>query len=214
MYYRFVSYQLKLIIFFYFWVQDMDRKQIFTIPNALSFYRILAFPIILWFVVAGKERLFAIFLIINLVTDFLDGIIARVFKQETELGAKLDSFGDNLTYVLAFTGLLVFKWEDFQPHLVSFVVFMAFLVGSVVMSLVKFKTTPSFHLYSTKIGGYIQAAFFICLFTLGFITVFYYFMISWAILAAIEHMIIQLIIPHMRSNVKGLYWILKEKRKL
>ena len=192
----------------------MDRKQIFTIPNALSFYRILAFPVILWFVVADKERLFAVFLIINLVTDFLDGVIARVFKQETELGARLDSFGDNLTYVLAFTGLLVFKWQDFQPHMVSFLIFMAFLVGSVVMSLVKFKTTPSFHLYSTKISGYIQAAFFMCLFTLGFIPAFYYFMISWAIMAAIEHMIIQLIIPGMRSNVKGLYWILKEKRIL
>lgn len=50
-----------------------------------------------------------------------------------------------------------------------------------------------------------------CLFTLGFIPAFYYFMISWAIMAAIEHMIIQLIIPGMRFNVKGLYWILKEK---
>ena len=113
----------------------MDRKQIFTIPNALSFYRILAFPVILWFVVADKERLFAVFLIINLVTDFLDGVIARVFKQETELGAKLDSFGDNLTYVLAFTGLLVFKGEDFNPHWSSLVFFLAFFLGWVFCSL-------------------------------------------------------------------------------
>ncbi len=70
----------------------MDRKKIITIPNLLSFYRLLAFPLILWFIISGKERLFAIFLIINLVTDFLDGLIARLFKQETDLGAKLDSF--------------------------------------------------------------------------------------------------------------------------
>ncbi|HRW95006.1 MAG TPA: CDP-alcohol phosphatidyltransferase family protein [Bacteroidales bacterium] len=190
----------------------MDRKKIITIPNLLSFYRLLAFPLILWFIISGKERLFAIFLIINLVTDFLDGLIARLFKQETDLGAKLDSFADDLTYILAFTGLLVFKGEDFMPHLASFIIFMAFLIGSVVMSLIKFKATPSFHLYSTKISGYIQAGFFICLFTIGFIPLFYYIMIVWGILAATEHMIIQIIIPEMRSNVKGLYWVLKEKK--
>ena len=190
----------------------MEKKKIVTVPNALSFYRLLAFPLILWFIISGKEQLFAIFLIINLVTDFLDGLIARIFKQETAMGAKLDSFADDLTYILAFTGLLVFKGEDFLPHIVSFVVFMAFLVGSVIMSLIKFKTTPSFHLYSTKISGYIQAGFFICLFTIGFIHVLYYIMIVWGIMAATEHMIIQLIIPRMRSNVKGLYWVLKEKK--
>ena len=190
----------------------MDRKKIITIPNLLSFYRIVAFPLILWFIVSGKERLFAIFLIINLVTDFLDGLIARLFKQETDIGAKLDSFADDLTYILAFTGLLVFKGENFMPHLASFIIFMAFLIGSVVMSLIKFKRTPSFHLYSTKISGYIQAGFFICLFTIGFVSLFYYIMIVWGILAATEHMIIQIIIPEMRSNVKGLYWVLKEKK--
>jgi cardiolipin synthase (CMP-forming) len=190
----------------------MDKKKIVTVPNLLSFYRLLAFPLILWFIISGKERLFTVFLIINLVTDFLDGLIARIFKQETDLGAKLDSFADDLTYILAFTGLLVFKGNDFMPHLISFIVFMAFLTGSVVMSLIKFKTTPSFHLYSTKISGYIQAGFFICLFTIGFVPVFYYIMIVWGILAATEHMIIQLVIPRMRSNVKGLYWVLKEKK--
>lgn len=190
----------------------MDRKKIITIPNLLSFYRIVAFPLILWFIISGKERLFAIFLIINLVTDFLDGLIARLFKQETDIGAKLDSFADDLTYILAFTGLLVFKGEDFMPHLASFIIFMAFLIGSVVVSLIKFKRTPSFHLYSTKISGYIQAGFFICLFTIGFVSLFYYIMIVWGILAATEHMIIQIIIPEMRSNVKGLYWVLKEKK--
>ena len=191
----------------------MDKKQIFTLPNVLSFYRVLIFPVIFWFILAGKESLFAIFLVINLVTDFLDGLLARALKQQTALGARLDSFADDLTYILAFIGLFVFKAEDIMPHLVSFLIFMAFLVSSVLLSLIKFKTTPSFHLYSTKTSGYIQAAFFICLFTVGFIPAFYYFMISWGILAAIEHMIIQLLIPHMRSNVKGLYWILKEKRK-
>ena len=38
-------------------------------------------------------------------------------------------------------------------------------------------------------------------------------MISWGILAAIEHMIIQMLLPNMKSNVKGLWWVLKERKK-
>jgi CDP-diacylglycerol--glycerol-3-phosphate 3-phosphatidyltransferase len=162
-------------------------------------------------VLTGKETLFVVFFVINLLTDVADGFIARRLKMETETGARLDSMADNLTYILAFTGIFVFKWEDFRPHLASFLVFIAFLVSTVLLSLVKFKRFPSFHLYSTKIGGYIEGIFFITLFTVGFITPFYYFMIFWGILAAIEHIAIQLVIPRMRSNVKGLYWVLREK---
>lgn len=186
-------------------------KIVFNIPNLLSFYRILAFPFLLWFVIAGKETLFAIFLVINLLTDVADGYIARRFNMTTEFGARLDSIADILTYLLAFAGIYAFKLNDFMPHIISFLIFVALNVVSILLSLIKFGRFPSFHLYSTKSGGYIQGAFFIFLFTIGFITPFYYFMIAWGILAALEHISIQLIIPQMRSNVKGLYWVLKEK---
>ena len=57
-----------------------------------------------------------------------------------------------------------------------------------------------------------QGAFFICLFTVGFITPFYYLVICWGIVGAVEHIAIQLVLPEMRSNVKGLYWVLKERK--
>ena len=153
-----------------------------------------------------------IFIIINFLTDIVDGIIARRFNMQTEIGAKLDSFADNLTYLLAFIGLFIFKMEDIRPHLVSFIIFIGFLVLTIVFSLIKFRKFPSFHMYTTKIGGYIEGAFFICLFTLGFYAPFYYLVIVWGIMGAIEHIAIQMALPEMRSNVKGLYWVLKEKK--
>jgi cardiolipin synthase len=191
----------------------MKKNELLTIPNLITSYRLLVFPLILYFIVAGHEMLFAIFLVINLVTDLIDGIIARRFHMETEFGAKLDSFADNLTYLLAFAGLLVFKMEDLQPHIISFIVFIAMLVLTVVVSLIKFRKFPSFHLYTTKISGYIQAAFFICTFFISFYAPLYYLMISWAILGAVEHIAIQAVIPEMKSNVKGFYWVLKERKE-
>lgn len=190
----------------------MNKKELLTIPNLITLYRLLVFPLILYFAIAGKESLFAIFLVINLLTDAIDGFIARRFKMETELGARMDSFADNLTYVLFFIGIYIFKREDFLPHKVSLFIWIGFLLLTIILSLYKFGKFPSFHLYTTKIGGYIQGLFFISLFTVGFNAPFYYFAICWGIMGAIEHIAIQLLIPEMRSNVKGIYWILKEKK--
>lgn len=190
----------------------LHRKELFTIPNLLSFYRMFAFPLILYFIFSGKEQLFAIFLIINLVTDVLDGMIARWLRQETDFGARIDSIADFLTYALAFLGIYFFKLDEFLPHATSFLTFVGLTIAVMLLSLIKFGRLPSLHLYSWKIGGYIQGFFFIWIFAIGFNTPLYYFMITWAILSAIEHIVIQLIIPEMRSNAKGLYWILKQKQ--
>ncbi len=188
------------------------NKKYLSVPNLLSFYRIIAFPFVFAFALAGFENMFVVFLIINLVTDILDGFIARVFDQQTEFGARLDSIADLGTYILAISGVFLFKMDDFAPHLNSFGVFLFLFVFTFILSLIKFKRFPSLHLYSWKIGGYIQGVFFFVLFVFGFHIYFYSFMVTWGILSFVEHIVIQLLIPEMRSNQKGLYWILKDKR--
>ena len=189
----------------------MQRNNIYTIPNLLSLYRLLMFPFILYLGISRQEQLFAILLTINLITDVLDGLTARCFNMQTELGARLDSIADLGTYIAAIAGIFFFKASDFQPHLGSFFIFIFLLCFAHILSLIKFKRLPSLHLYSWKIGGYIQGAFFITLFLFGFYSVFYYIMIAWGILAFCEHIVIQLIIKKMQSNAKGLYWVLKNK---
>lgn len=189
----------------------MKKSELLTIPNIITIYRLAIDPVILWFIIADKEILFSVFLIINLLSDALDGFLARKLKQETEIGAKLDGFADNFTYVLAFIGIFVFKMDDIRPHLISFTVMITMLVSTVIVSLIKFRKFPSYHLYTTKAGGYIEGGFFICLFTIGFITPYYYIVVAWAIMGAIECIIINLMIPEMRSDIKGLYWVIKER---
>jgi CDP-diacylglycerol--glycerol-3-phosphate 3-phosphatidyltransferase len=131
--------------------------------------------------------------------------------MQTEFGARLDSIADFGTYIAAIAGVFFFKASDFYPHLGSFLVFIFLLCFAHILSLIKFGRLPSLHLYSWKIGGYIQGAFFIVLYLFDFYPAFYYFMITWSILAFCEHIIIQLIIKEMQSNAKGLYWVLKNK---
>ena len=41
----------------------------------------------------------------------------------------------------------------------------------------------------------------------------FYVMVNISLLAFIENLTIQMIIPEMRSDIKGLYWVLKERKK-
>ncbi len=191
----------------------MHLKNKITLPNILSFYRLLAFPVIFFMALTGREHIFAILIIINLITDILDGLFARILNQRTKFGAKLDSTADMGTYLLVFIGIWVFKRADFAPHVFSFSLFIGLLIVVLGLSLIKFGKFPSLHLYSWKIGGYIQGTFFFVLFAFGFYTPFYYVMILWGILSFLEHIAIQLIIPEMRTDAKGLFWVLRENRK-
>lgn len=93
----------------------MIKRKLLTIPNILSFYRIFSFPLFLYFAIGHEERVFVVLLIINLITDILDGFIARKFNMQTEFGARLDSIADVGTYILAVIGIFIFKAEDFAP---------------------------------------------------------------------------------------------------
>jgi len=98
----------------------LKKNNIYNLPNSLSLYRLLMSPYILYLGFNGQESLFAILLTINLVTDVLDGLIARCFNLQTEFGARLDSIADFGTYISAIAGVFFFKASDFQPHLGSF----------------------------------------------------------------------------------------------
>ena len=96
---------------------------------------------------------------IGLITDILDGLIARLFNMKTEFGARLDSLADVGLYINALIGGIVFKWEAVAPHAWMVVTFVLFYVAMELMSYLKFRSHASLHLYSSKVGGYIQGVF-------------------------------------------------------
>jgi len=186
-------------------------KQNINIPNILSFYRLITFPAVLYFAFAQNKKIFAILLVINLITDSLDGIIARRFNLQTQLGAVLDSYADIGMYISAIIGVIIFKSEDLAPHFISVIIFIVTFILPKIISYYKFKKFPSLHLYSSKVGGYMQGFFFFILFVLGFNTIFYYFTVIFGILTFIEQSVVVIVSKEYKSNVKGLYWILKEQ---
>ena len=76
-----------------------DRK-IWTIPNVMSFFRMLLVPFIIWSYLGLESTTLTVVLVaISALTDVLDGRIARRFNMVSDLGKVLDPFADKLTQV-------------------------------------------------------------------------------------------------------------------
>lgn len=190
----------------------MKQKFPWTLPNIISLCRLAAFPVILYFIIAGNQKVFAILFVIGLFTDILDGWIARTFHMETEIGARLDSVADLGLYILALIGVFIFKWQEFKPYQVFLLVYLVLFVSMHVVPLVKFGRSSSLHLYSSKTVAYIQGGFFIVLFTLGFSDWYFFVMIFSAYIAFSECIIINILSKKSLVNAKGLYWVLANRK--
>jgi len=91
-------------------------ENILNVPNLISLYRLLVFPVILFMALTNRENWFVVLLCISLVSDVLDGSIARYFKLQTNFGAALDNLADICTYAMAILGLYIFKWTEIESH--------------------------------------------------------------------------------------------------
>jgi cardiolipin synthase len=79
-----------------------------TIPNAISFARLLGAPAILYFGLVSHNDLACFLLfVLGSVSDWLDGYLARKLNQFSDLGAKLDPIADRLYIVVAISVLLI-----------------------------------------------------------------------------------------------------------
>jgi len=81
--------------------------RIFTVPNVLSFIRLLLVPVFLVLIIAGQDGLALLVLVVSSVSDYLDGVIARRFRQISRLGQLLDPAADRAFIFAALIGLAI-----------------------------------------------------------------------------------------------------------
>lgn len=77
------------------------KKEILTIPNLLSFFRMILIPVYMIIYLKASETadyvIAGVILAFSCLTDMVDGKIARKFNMITTLGKFLDPLADKLT---------------------------------------------------------------------------------------------------------------------
>jgi cardiolipin synthase len=103
-----------------------------TFANLLTVLRMVLIP---FFIIAVTDNRFGLALVIFGVagaTDFLDGIIARLWKQKTTLGAILDPMADKLLLTAAFVVLCL---PDHPKALPDFVLLNRLPISLSILSI-------------------------------------------------------------------------------
>ena len=79
-------------------MESKYKDKIFTLPNLLSFFRLLLIPLIIWLYRFKKDYFSTlIVLLISGATDIVDGIIARHCNMISDFGKAFDPIADKLT---------------------------------------------------------------------------------------------------------------------
>jgi cardiolipin synthase len=79
-----------------------------TIPNLLSFARLLGVPVFLWLLLGPHADGWALLILaLSGISDWADGVLARKLNQASALGALLDPFVDRLYILASLFGLVL-----------------------------------------------------------------------------------------------------------
>lgn len=115
-----------------------SRKDLFTIPNLMGYFRIILIPIFMA-VYIGADSMAdyiaaAVILGISGLTDCFDGKVARHFNMITEWGKVLDPVADKLTQAAVFISLS-FRYPTMRYLVILFVVKEMFMgvMGAVML---------------------------------------------------------------------------------
>lgn len=121
------------------------KKELFTIPNLLSLFRLVLLPIYARIYLNATEEyeymIAGSIMAVSCLTDLVDGKIARKFNQITNLGKVLDPFADKITQ-FTLTLCLSLKYPVLHPVLALFVVKEAFQLIVGIIFLTKGRMLP------------------------------------------------------------------------
>ena len=133
---------------------EMDTDEVLTIPNGISFARLLLVPVFAVLIATERDGWALVVLMISGASDYLDGYLARRWRQTSRLGRVLDPAADRLYIAVTLVGL---AWRDIVPWwLVALIALRDVVLGLTVPVL-------SRHGYGTLEVHYLGKAATFCL---------------------------------------------------
>ena len=121
------------------------------VPNLLSALRIALMPAVLLTAVGGSRRWFVWLLIAALLTDALDGFLARRLHAESDLGRKLDSWADYLVMITGIAGIAILWPAIMQRELAWVTTGLVAFFAVVIFGFVRLGRAPCYHTWASKI---------------------------------------------------------------
>ena len=192
--------------------QSILTTSVRSIPLALTIFRICSAPVLLWLAALGRERFFLWLGIAALLSDVLDGALARRLGASSETGRLLDSWADLLIALVSFAGATLLWPDTMREEAVYFALVLAALVIPNAWGLVRFRRLLGYHTLSAKSSGVFLAIGTVLLFT-GLTPVIFRLASFVELAVAAEYIAISLVLPEWTGEMKSVWHALRQRRE-
>ena len=184
------------------------RVHMRLIPNQLTKIRFVAVPAMWVCAVLDRPRLIGIGLFVGLVTDMLDGPVARRLGQTTDFGSKFDSLSDQMMQISAIAWVFMMRPEIFSENLLLAVLALSIYLASLLLGLIKFGRLANLHLYLSKASGLLLYLFLIhTFFSPGYDRLIFHLAAAGFILSSAETLALQVIQTEVSENTGSLLFL-------
>ena len=169
-------------------------------------------PAVLLSAIAGSRPWFIGLVCASLVTDALDGFLARRLNAFTDFGRKLDSAADYLTMTTGLAGIALLWPEEVKRELPWIVTGLAAFFAMIVYGYVRLGRAPCYHTWLAKAGTAGCALSLIPLLS-GGTAVPFHVMIVVQVCSALEEMVIALLIPSHTGEIATVWHAWRLRRE-
>lgn len=188
-----------------------DKESFSSLPNLITFIRMLIFALLIHFITHKYRELFVGFFGIAVVLNWIDDAILSTRQYGSEVGRRLDSLADLLTFIAGCMAILHFEYHYIQSFSVPMMILLFTYIFKTLFAVGKFGYIPTLRTYLSRIAGYSYSVFFFGILWAGPDPNLPYICFFLGMLGLIEEILILIFLHTLRSNVKGLLWVLNQK---
>jgi len=187
-------------------ISDAKARPLTIIPLSLTLLRALLAPVVALLAVYDPlPWAFGTCLILALLSDYFDGVIARRLKVASPGVRRLDSIVDTAFYLCAVFAVWRLQPQLLGQHRIPIFVLIGLEVVRYIFDFAKFKREASYHMWSSKLWGLLLFLAFFSVLVAGRGRLLFPLAIYMGIVADLEGLAISLVLKKWQNDVPSLY---------
>jgi phosphatidylglycerophosphate synthase len=187
----------------------MNRK---IWPNLITATRIALSPAVLMVAVAGSKPWFVGLISATLLTDALDGYLARRLNARSDLGRKLDSAADYLTLIIGLAGIALLWPEIMRREMPWIVAALVAFFAVIVVGFVRLGRAPCYHTWISKIGA-VGCAFSLIPLLSGGTALPFHALTILQVIGGLEELLIVVLVPRHTGEMPTVWHAWRLRRE-
>lgn len=188
------------------------RPALRHLPNLITTARLLGVPLLAGLAWLHLAAAFAGVLVVALLSDMLDGWLARRFELQSEAGAGLDALTQFALFFVTVFGLLEFQPQVLKNHGWAWLLVLGLWTLRSLVGLVRYRRPARLQTHLSRAAGGMLGLFLAWLFSVGFSPLLMGLAVALVVAASLEELLLMALLPTWRDDVRGLWWLMQARR--